>query len=63
MLYKIEIKKGYSAIKDILVDSFTQLEQLYNQKQHITGVPPTGFADLDYITAGLHKSDSSYCSC
>ena len=49
-------QKGYSAIKDILVDSFTQLEQLYNQKQHITGVP-TGFADLDYITAGLHKSD------
>ena len=49
-------QKGYSAIKDILVDSFTQLEQLYNRKQHITGVP-TGFADLDFITAGLHKSD------
>ena len=49
-------QKGYSSIKDILVDTFTQLEQLYNQKQHITGVP-TGFADLDYITAGLHKSD------
>jgi len=49
-------QKGYSAIKDILVDSFTQLEQLYNQKQHITGTP-TGFADLDYITAGLHPSD------
>ena len=49
-------QKGYSSIKDILVDSFTQLEQLYNQKQHITGVP-TGFADLDFITAGFHKSD------
>ncbi len=49
-------QKCYTAIKDILVDSFTQLEQLYNQKQHITGVP-TGFADLDYITAGLHPSD------
>lgn len=49
-------QKGYSAIKDILVDSFTELEQLYNQKQHITGIP-TGFADLDYITAGLHPSD------
>ena len=49
-------QKGYTSIKDILVDTFTQLEQLYNQKQHITGVP-TGFADLDYITAGLHKSD------
>ena len=49
-------QKGYTSIKDILVDSFTQLEQLYNQKQHITGVP-TGFADLDYKTAGLHNSD------
>ena len=49
-------QKGYSAIKDILVDTFTQLEQLYNQKQHITGVP-TGFVDLDYKTAGLHNSD------
>ena len=49
-------QKGYSAIKDILVDTFTQLEQLYNKKQHVTGVP-TGFADLDYKTAGLHGSE------
>lgn len=49
-------QKGYFAIKDVLVDSFTELEKLYNQKQRITGIP-TGFADLDYITAGLHKSD------
>lgn len=49
-------QKGYVAIKDILVDSFTQLEELYNRKQHITGVP-TGFADLDYRTAGLHGSE------
>ena len=49
-------QKGYTAVKDILVESFALLEQLYNQKQHITGVP-TGFADLDYKTAGLHNSD------
>ncbi|HJJ12058.1 MAG TPA: replicative DNA helicase [Clostridiaceae bacterium] len=49
-------QKTYSAIKDVLVDAFTELEQLYNQKQHITGVP-TGFIDLDYKTAGLHNSD------
>lgn len=49
-------KKSYSPIKDILVDSFTQLEELYNRKQHITGVP-TGFAELDYKTAGFHGSD------
>ncbi len=49
-------QKGYAPIKDILVDSITQLEELYNRKQHITGVP-TGFADLDYRTAGLHGSE------
>ena len=49
-------QKGYSPIKDVLVDTFTELEQLYNQKQHVTGVP-TGFIDLDYKTAGLHNSD------
>ena len=49
-------QKGYTPIKDILVETFAQIEQLYNQKQHITGVP-TGFADLDYKTAGLHGSD------
>ena len=32
------------------------MEELYNRKEHITGVP-TGFADLDYRTAGLHGSE------
>ena len=49
-------QKGYTPIKDILVDSFTQLEELYNRKQHITGVP-SGFVQLDYRTAGFHGSE------
>lgn len=49
-------QNGCTPIKDILVDSFTQLEELYNRKQHITGIP-TGFIDLDYRTAGLHGSE------
>ena len=49
-------QKGYTPIKDILVESFNNLEELYNRKQHITGVP-TGFIDLDYRTAGLHGSE------
>ena len=49
-------QKGYTSIKDILVESFTKLEELYNQKQHITGVP-SGFADLDKLTAGFHGSE------
>ena len=49
-------QKSYTPIKDVLVESFTKLEELYNRKQHITGVP-TGFTELDYKTAGLHGSD------
>ncbi len=49
-------QKGFSVIKDVLIESFAEIEKLYNQKEPITGVP-TGFADLDYKTAGLHNSD------
>ena len=49
-------QKSYSSMKDILVDTFTELEELYNRKEHVTGVP-TGFIDLDYKTAGLHGSE------
>ena len=49
-------QKGYTQINEILVESFAEIEKLYNQKEPITGIP-TGFADLDYKTAGLHNSD------
>lgn len=49
-------QKGYTALKEILVESFAEIEKLYNQKEPITGIP-TGFADLDAKTAGLHNSD------
>ena len=49
-------EKGYSPLKEILVDSLAQIEKLYNQKGSVTGIP-TGFEDLDRKTAGLHNSD------
>lgn len=48
--------KGYTALKEVLVESFSELEKLYNQKGYITGVP-TGFIDFDKKTAGLHGSE------
>jgi len=48
--------KGFYPIKEILLDSFNKLEELYNSKGYITGVP-TGFSDLDTKTAGLHPAD------
>ena len=49
-------QKGYTEIKDILVEAFSEIEKRYNQKEPITGLP-TGFIDLDSKTAGLHDSD------
>jgi replicative DNA helicase len=48
--------QGFTHIKDVLLDTFNRLEELYNSKSFITGVP-TGFTDLDYKTAGLQNSD------
>ncbi len=48
--------KGYTALKDILVENFNKLEELYNKKGSVTGIP-TGFIDFDKKTAGLHNSD------
>lgn len=47
-------QRGYSSIKDILVDSFSELQELYNNKKHITGVS-SGFIDIDNKTAGFHE--------
>jgi replicative DNA helicase len=48
--------KGFSPIKNILVDNMERLEELYNKKGYITGLS-YGFHDLDMKTAGLHNSD------
>lgn len=48
--------QGFVPVRDVLVETFNRLEELYNNKGFITGIP-TGFADLDYKTSGLHNSD------
>ncbi len=48
--------KGYTHLKDVLVESFAKLEELYNQKGRLSGIS-TGFSDLDLKTSGLHNSD------
>ena len=49
-------QKGYERIDSVLAKSLENLQELYNQKKHITGVA-TGFADLDNLTTGFHKSE------
>ena len=48
--------KGYVSLKSILIDTFERIEALYESKGGVTGLP-TGFTDLDRMTAGLQPSD------
>ena len=48
--------KGYSPLRDVLVESFDKIEKLYNNKGAFSGTP-TGFYDFDRITSGLHGSE------
>ncbi|MCF6139098.1 replicative DNA helicase [Pseudalkalibacillus berkeleyi] len=43
-------------IKDVLVDAYDNIEQLQNNKGDITGIP-TGFVELDRMTAGFQRND------
>jgi replicative DNA helicase len=50
------IKVSFASLKDVIKDSFQMIEQLYDRKEMVTGVP-TGFAQIDELTTGLQKSD------
>jgi len=46
----------YVKLKDILVEAFEKIEDIYHNKGKLTGTP-TGFIDIDHRTAGLQPSD------
>ena len=49
-------KTDFTAINDVLMDSVQSIESLLQNKGGLTGLP-SGFADLDKLTSGLHPSD------
>lgn len=51
-----KVRPTFFRIRDIMVDSMKAIEQLYERKELVTGVP-SGFIDLDRMTAGLQPSD------
>jgi replicative DNA helicase len=51
-----KVATAFYSIKDILLDTLSHLEFLYNNKGGVTGVP-TSFTDLDRICCGLQPSD------
>jgi replicative DNA helicase len=50
------LKAGFIQMRDLVKESFPKIEQLFEQKRLITGVP-TGFVDLDEMTRGLQGGD------
>ncbi|MCF6338825.1 MAG: replicative DNA helicase [Gammaproteobacteria bacterium] len=49
-------KKGFIAIKDLLVKAVDRIDELFQQDNPITGVP-TGWDSFDEMTSGLQKGD------
>ena len=50
------MKAGFIQMRDLVKDNFPKIEQLFEQKRLISGVP-TGFVDLDEMTRGLQGGD------
>ncbi|MBO2537649.1 MULTISPECIES: replicative DNA helicase [Rummeliibacillus] len=46
----------FKHVKDVLVETYANVEHLQNRKGDITGIP-TGFRDLDRLTAGFQRGD------
>jgi replicative DNA helicase len=49
-------QSGFMGVHDLMKVTLTNIEKLYERKEHITGVP-SGFQDLDVLTAGFQRSD------
>lgn len=46
----------FKHVKDVLVQTYDKIEQLQNRTGDVTGIP-TGFTDLDRMTAGFQRND------
>lgn len=50
------IRPSFSKMGDMIMDTIKTVERLFERKELVTGVP-TGFIDLDRMTAGLQPAD------
>ena len=51
-----KIRPSYFSMTEMAREAMKDIEQLYERKERITGVP-TGFVDLDNVTSGFQRSD------
>ena len=50
------VRQGFVALRDLLKPAFEHIQLLFERKVHVTGVP-SGYDDLDKLTAGFQASD------
>lgn len=50
------LKRSFSLMNEVVNSTVDRINKLFEQKERITGIP-TGFADIDEMTAGLQPSD------
>jgi replicative DNA helicase len=50
------VRPSFYSIREIVKESFTTIERLFKKKELVTGVP-SGFKELDRMTAGFQPSD------
>ena len=51
-----KLRPQYVPVQAVLKEAFTILKNLHDRKEHVTGVP-TGYVDLDHMTAGFQPGD------
>ncbi len=51
-----KVKGSFVSLKNLMADTFTTIERLYDRKEAITGIP-SGFKDLDEYTSGFQNGD------
>ena len=49
-------REGFTPIQELLTRSINRIDELYESKEAITGIP-TGYSDLDEMTSGLQRGD------
>jgi replicative DNA helicase len=50
------MRPSFFPVRDILKDTFHNIQELYERKELVTGVP-TGYVDLDKMTSGFQRGD------
>ena len=50
------MQKPFKTLKMFLYDTYDNIELLHNREGDVTGIP-TGFTELDKMTAGFQRND------